>query len=86
MKVILLDHLKSQAKERGIDIKLVEDTLSNPEQIIPDIKGLQVAHKKYFDGNKNKEYLIRVIFREEQGLRIGITVYSTSKIKKYWRL
>jgi hypothetical protein len=86
MKVVLLNHLKSQAKERGIDIKLVEDTLSNPEQIIPDIKELKVAHKKYFDGSKNKEYLIRVVFREEQGLRVGITVYRTSKIKKYWRL
>jgi len=86
MKVILLNHLKSQAKEREIDIKLVEDTLSNPEQIVPESRGLKVAHKKYFDSNKNKEYLIRVIFREEQDLRIGITVYRTSKIKKYWRL
>lgn len=86
MKVILLNHLKTQAKEREIDIKLVEDTLSNPEQIIPEPKGLKAAHKKYLDSNKNKEYLVRVVFREEQDLRIGITVYRTSKIKKYWRL
>jgi hypothetical protein len=65
MKVVLLDHLKSQAKERGIGIKLAEDALSNSEQIIPDMHGLKVAHKKYFDDNTGKEYLIRVVFREE---------------------
>ena len=76
MKVIFLDHLKLQAKERRIDLGLIEDTLLKPEQIVPNIRDLKVAHK---------EYLIRVIFREEKGTRFGITVYKTSKIKKYWR-
>ncbi|MBN2251826.1 MAG: DUF4258 domain-containing protein [Candidatus Altiarchaeota archaeon] len=86
MEVVLLYHLKSQARERGIDIKLIEETLFRPGQVIPDLQGLKVAHKRYFDGDKNKEYLIRVVYREEEGLRIGITVYKTSKIKKYWRV
>jgi len=86
MKFILLNHLKIQAKERDISIGLIEDALSNPEQIVPDLKGLMAAHKKYFDTENKKEYLIRVIFREEHAVRIGITVYKTSKIKKYWRL
>ena len=85
MKFILLGHLKEQAEERGIDIKLIEAAISNPEQIVPEVKGLKVAQNKFFDKNRNKEYLLRVIFRDEKDSRIGITAYKTSKIKKYWR-
>ena len=83
-KFILLKHLKIQAKERKINIKIIEDTILNPEQIISKPKNLKVAQKKYFDNKINKEYLIRVIFKEEEDLRIGVTVYKTSKIEKYW--
>ena len=82
MKIRLLKHLKEQAKEREINIKLIEETLSNPEQIVPEIKGLKVAQKKHLINDK--QYLIRIIFKEEKDLRVGITVYKTSKIKKYW--
>lgn len=61
----------------------IEATLSNPGQIVPKPKGLKVAQNRFFE--KSKEYIIRVVFREEKDLRIGITAYKTSKIKKYWR-
>jgi len=85
MKISLLYHLKLQAKEREINIKLIEDIIKNPDQIVPEPKGLKAAHRKIFDTKIRKEYLIRVIFKEQQDLRIGITVYKTSNIKKYWR-
>ena len=66
MKFILLSHLKEQAKERNIDIKLIEAIISNPEQIIPEPKRLKVAQNKYFDKKRNKEYIIRVIFKERK--------------------
>ena len=84
MEIILLKHLKSQAKEREINIKFIKETILNPEQIVPESKGLKVAQKRYLD-KRNKQFLIRIIFREEKDLRIGITVYKTSKIKKYWK-
>jgi len=84
MKFILLKHARDQAKERGINIKTIEDTISNPEQIIPDEKGMKIAQRKYLDKSKKKEYLIRVVFKEEREARIGITAYITSKVKKYW--
>jgi|TARA_Y100000310_G_scaffold157115_1_gene156516 hypothetical protein len=85
MRFILLGHIKDQAKERNIDIKIIEATISNPGQIVPEAKGLKIAQRKYLDKSKNKEYLIRVVFREEKETRIGITAYLTSKVKKYWR-
>ncbi len=83
MKIKLLKHLKEQAKERDIDIKLIKEILSNPEQIAPEINGLKIAQK--ICPINNKQYLIRAIFREKKDLIIGITVYKTSKIKKYWK-
>jgi len=47
MKFILLKHVRDQAKERGINIKLIEDVISNPEQIVPDEKGLKVAQRRF---------------------------------------
>jgi len=82
VKIKLLKHLKEQTKERNIDIKLIKETLSNPKQIVPEINGLKIAQKIY--PIDNKQYLIRVIFREKKDLIIGITIYKTSKIKKYW--
>ena len=83
MKIILLKHLAFQAEERGINIELVKSALSNPDQTVLNGKGLKVAHRKYLDNGQ--EYLLRVIFKEEKETRIGITVYRTSKIDKYWR-
>ena len=83
MRIKLLRHVNEQAKERGIDIGLIKETLSNPEQIAPDLNELKIAQRRYLD--KDKQYLIRVIFKEGKDLRIGITVYKTSKLKKYWR-
>lgn len=86
MKYKLLPHLERQAREREINLKIIKETLINPQQIVPEPKGLKIAQNKYHDKENNKDYLIRVIFREERDLRIGITVYKTSKIKKYWNL
>lgn len=83
MKIKLLKHLKEQAKEREIDVKFIKETLLNPEQIVSESTGLKIAQRKFFENKK--QYLIRVIFGEEKDLIIGITVYKTSKIKKYWR-
>jgi hypothetical protein len=83
MKFVLLKHIKDQAREREINIKIIETALSDPEQIVPEPKGLKAAQNKFFE--KGKEYIIRVVFREEKDLRVGITAYKTSKIKKYWR-
>ena len=85
MNYKLLPHLQTQAKEREINLKEIKDTLKKPQQIVPEPKGLKIAQSKYYDKENNKDYLIRVIFREENNLRIGITVYKTSKTKKYWK-
>jgi len=45
VKIKLLKHLKEQAKERNIDIKLIKEILSNPEQIVPENKWIKNSSK-----------------------------------------
>jgi len=85
VEIVLPKHIKLQIKERNISENLVKETLANPDQLIEGTKGRKIAQKRYFDSLKNKEYLIRVIFKEEKSSRTGVTAYKTSKIKKYWR-
>ena len=85
MKIILLRHAKEQCKERGIEENIIEETVLNPDQIIEEKEGRKIAQKKIFDEEKKKNYLVRVIFKEENNKRTVITLYKTSKVQKYWR-
>lgn len=85
MKIKLLKHFITQSNLRGIDINISKKILIKPDQIVDDIDGNKIAQKKYFDKELKKECMIRIVFRKEQDTLIGITVYKTSKINKYWR-
>ena len=77
-------HARERLVERGIDIKLVQEALTRPDQIIS--RGRQkIIHKRYYDFHCRKEYLLRVFIEEHVEERMIRTVYRTSKIAKYWR-
>ena len=67
------DHIEKQLQERKIPKEFVENTLSNPDEIVPGKHG-RVVYQKII-GNK----LARVV----TGKKMLITVYLTDKIKKY---
>lgn len=46
MKYKLLRHLKDQSNERGINLKIIKDTIAKPQQIVPEPKGLKIAQNK----------------------------------------
>ena len=76
-------HAERQLKERGLEQDMVVSTLKEPEQIIPGKKGRKIAHKRFKKGGK--EFLLRVIFSEEDEVIKVLTAYCTSKLSKYWR-
>ena len=45
--------------------------------------GRKVAHKKYMV--KRKEYLLRVVYEENDELKVVVTAYLTSQIERYWK-
>jgi hypothetical protein len=70
-------HALEQMELRGISKDIVKKILVKPEQIRNE------------DGNKVyqsmvKEYLIRIFVNEKKNPKLIITVYKTSKIKKYY--
>ncbi len=85
LKIIFTEHAREQLRERKISQELVEEVLKDPEQVVQDAEGNPIAQSRYFDKEEGKEMLLRVFYREEQGTRRVITVYKTSRIRKYWK-
>lgn len=85
IKINFLTHAVLQLKERGIKIARAKKTVANPEQIIKAKGGRRVAQRRFFDSQKGKTYLLRVIFKERNNQRTVITGYRTSKVEKYWK-
>ena len=70
------DHAEKNLRERRIKRDLVEETLKQPDEVVPGKKGRIIYHKLV--GDK----LLRVVVVEND---LIITVYLTRKIQKYWR-
>ena len=80
----LLPHAKSQLLERKISLREVEKTLKKADQVVEgSSKGIKIAQKIIKKGKKN--FLYRVVFKEEKETQLIITVYRTTKIKKYFK-
>lgn len=70
-----LDHIKDQMDERGITSEIVEDALANPDAVVQGKKSRVIYQKLVMDK------LLRVV---TEGNKL-ITVYLTSKIRKYMK-
>jgi len=70
---------KEWARKQGVTRQEVETLLMNPEQIVPGDQEALVAQEKRNGG------LLRVPFIETEGKRKVLTVYWTSRVKKYWK-
>lgn len=83
MKIIWTKHAEERQKEwekkLAITRKEVENSLSQPEQIVPGDQEVRVAQTRRRGG------LLRVPFVEGEGRRKILTVYWTTKIEKYWK-
>ncbi len=81
MEYRLSDHARLEAENRSISIKTVDKVMLSPEQILSEH-----SHRKVYQSRidmDGKLYLVRVIVEMSDPLTV-VTVYRTSKIKKYW--
>lgn len=85
MKAVFSEHALFEMKRRRIERKLVEEIVENPQQEISSRKNKIILQSRYLNNLENKEMLLRVIGRRTGGEFLVITVYSTSKIDKYWQ-
>ncbi|MCK9453161.1 MAG: hypothetical protein M0Q90_15810 [Bacteroidales bacterium] len=68
-------------KQRRLNPDLVNETIQAPDKTIEDENGLIVLQKLVKENNK--DYLYRVIVNVERIPPLVVTLYRTSKLKKY---
>jgi hypothetical protein len=68
---------------RKLTRQQVIDVAMHPEQIIP-AKGVRYFAQSRFM-REGQEYLLRVLIEKDGDDYLVVTVYPTSKIRKYWQ-
>jgi len=71
--------------DREIPPVEAENTLAEPEFVVPAGASRQFFMRRYFDRRLGREMLVRALVEEAPQERIVITVYITSKIGKYMK-
>jgi hypothetical protein len=81
----LTDHVRLEMGRRQITEEEIDRVLSAPGQAETLRPGRVVYQSRLELGEPLKIYLIRVIVDIDRKPAEVVTVYRTSKIKKYWR-
>ncbi len=80
-KIEIIPIAKKKSKRRGIPEEWIRETVNFPAQIVEGFEGRKVAHRKYVI--EGKEYLLRVVYEEDEELNVVITAYLTSQLERY---
>ncbi len=75
-------HCLLEMERRGITGKQVQRVLQQPDQVVPGYDGAKIYQVMIRRGFK--KHLFRVVVDDSVKPMSVITVYETSKIKKYW--
>jgi len=80
------EHAEERMDFRNIDKEIVIQIIYHPDQKIPDCdnNNREICQSLIKDNN-GKFKLIRIVIEETKNEILVISVYLTSKIKKYWR-
>jgi len=79
------DHALFEMARRGIGESDVAEILTHPEQTETIRAGRALYQARLMIGEPPKAYLLRVFVDIDRTPPEVVTVYRTSKIKKYWR-
>jgi uncharacterized DUF497 family protein len=84
MKIKFTNHAKDEIRNRALDIKQLEEILTNPGQIVESDNNRKV-YQELIEFIDKKKYVVRIIIEETNDTINVVTVYKSSKISKYWR-
>ncbi len=85
MEIIFTKHALFEAERRGITKEEIFSVVNNYQQKIHYKEDKIIFQSKYYDKNIGKDMLLRIIAKETEKEIVIITVYKTSKVKKYLR-
>ena len=66
-------------------MRLLLEVLDQPQQLVPGY-GDRTVYQSLFEFEEGGTYLIRAIVDTETSPPTVVTVYRTSRIRKYWRI
>ncbi len=80
----LTRHATEEMARRSIPREMLEAVLDNPQQVVPARQGKKVyqSQVRFADG---RMFLVRAIVDDRAEPPRVITVYRTTKVRKYWR-
>ena len=81
MNFSLSHHAEQKIIQRDISLKILQEILNNPEKIVEE-DGLKV-YQGTFVAINNKTYLLRIYINDLVEPQKLVTVYVTSKLRKY---
>jgi hypothetical protein len=79
----LSDHVREEIMRRRIPLAVVDSVLQNPQQKLTE-HGDVLCYQSKIEINQ-KQYLVPVMVNETLTPAKVVTVYRTSKIRKYWK-
>ena len=82
---VFTEHARLEMARRGIPEQDVRDLLAAPQQVEFVRNGRIVCQSLQGSGETSEAYLMRVFVDVDRIPARIVTVYRTSKVKKYWR-
>jgi hypothetical protein len=77
------DHAIKKLARREVDRGAVEQTIAYPDSIVPGQSRRRIYMRRYDDGVLQTQMLLRVVVEETADDLVIVTLYKTSKFKKY---
>jgi hypothetical protein len=76
-------HARKESARREVAVAEVEKTIEQPDSIVSGQSPRWIFMRRYFDEVLQTEMLLRVVVEETSGEMVIVTLYKTSKFKKY---
>jgi hypothetical protein len=76
-------HARKKAAKREIDEAEVKQTITQSDSIVPGQPPRSIFMRRYFDEVLETEMLLRVVVEETDADLVVVTLYKTSKFRKY---
>ena len=76
-------HARRKAAAREVDEAEVEQAIRQPDSVAPGNPPRKIFMRRYSDSILQAEMLLRVVVEETEAELAVITLYKTSKMRKY---
>jgi len=77
------NHAEKEMIRREVDRAEVLRALEQPDKMVPGDPPRQIFMRRYFDETLQVEMLLRVVVEETPAEIVVVTLYKTSKFRKY---